>query len=282
MRKRTVFFVSDQTGITAETLGQSLLTQFEEVRFRRITLPFIASVDKARDAVRRINLTAQVEGHRPIVFATFVQEDLRDLVATSDGLFLDFFGAFINPLEQELEMKSSHTTGRAHGMANSASYTRRIDAINFAMENDDGVRVDGYDKAQVILVGVSRCGKTPTCLYLALQHGVYAANFPLTDDEFESGRMPKDIEAHKDKLFGLTIEAGRLRQIRDGRRPDSRYASAQQVSFELREAESLYRRYGIPFMDTTHTSVEEIAARILHEKGLRRRQLDALDGADNG
>lgn len=282
MKKRTVFFVSDQTGITAETLGQSLLTQFEDVRFRRITLPFIATVDKAQDAVRRINLTAQVEGSRPIVFATFVQEDLRDLVAASDGLFLDFFGAFIDPLERELELKSSHTIGRAHGVADSASYTRRIDAVNFAMENDDGMRVDGYAKAQVILVGVSRCGKTPTCLYLALQHGVYAANFPLTDDEFQRKAMPKDIEAHKNKLFGLTIDAGRLRQIRDGRRPDSRYASPQQVNFELREAEGLYQRYGIPYMDTTHTSVEEIAARVLHDKGLRRRQLDAEELAENG
>jgi hypothetical protein len=266
MKKRTVFFVSDQTGITAETLGQSLLTQFEEVNFRRITLPFIATVDKARDAVLRINLTAQVEGFRPIVFATFVQEGLRDIVALSDGLFLDFFDAFINPLERELETKSSHTTGRAHGMADTASYLRRIDAINFAMDNDDGMRVDGYAKAEVILVGVSRCGKTPTCLYLAMQHGVYAANFPLTEDEFESRRLPKAIDAHKTKLFGLTIQPAQLRQIRDERRPDSRYASVQQVNFELREAESLYRRYGVPFMDTTHTSVEEIAARVLHEK----------------
>ena len=161
MRKRTVFFVSDQTGITAETLGQSLLTQFEEVQFRRITLPFIRSVDKAREAVRRINLTSQVEGYRPIVFATFVEEDLRDIVAESDGLLLDFFGAFIDPLERELDVKSSHTTGKAHGRADSASYLRRIDAINFAMENDDGMRVDGFEKAEVVLVGVSRCGKRP-------------------------------------------------------------------------------------------------------------------------
>ena len=274
MRKRTVFFVSDQTGITAETLGQSLLTQFEEVQFRRITLPFIRSVDKARDAVRRINLTSQVEGYRPIVFATFVEENLRDIVAGSDGLFLDFFGAFIDPLERELDVKSSHTTGRAHGRADSASYLRRIDAINFAMENDDGMRVDGFEKAEVVLVGVSRCGKTPTCLYLALQHGVYAANFPLTEDEFQRRNLPRDIQAYKAKLFGLTIEAGRLRQIRDERRPDSRYASPQQVNFELREAESLYRRHGIPYMDTTHTSVEEIAARVLHDKDLRRRELE--------
>jgi regulator of PEP synthase PpsR (kinase-PPPase family) len=279
MRKRTVFFVSDQTGITAETLGQSLLTQFEEVRFRRITLPFIKSVDKAREAVHRINLTAQVEGFPPIVFATFVQDSLRDEVAKCDGLFLDFFGTFIEPLERELNVKSSHTTGRAHGRADSASYLRRIDAINFAMENDDGMRVDGYDKAEVILVGVSRCGKTPTCLYLALQHGVYAANFPLTEDEFQRRRLPKDIEAYKAKLFGLTIEPVRLRQIRDERRPDSRYASPQQVNFELREAESLYRRYGVPYMDTTHTSVEEIAARVLHDKDLRRRSLDESDVA---
>lgn len=269
MRKRTVFFVSDQTGITAETLGHGLLTQFEGIDFRHVTLPFINTIDKAREAVRRINLTAQVEGNKPIVFCTFVQPEYRDVVRECAGLCLDFFDAFIGPLERELEVRSSHTTGRAHGMADVAQYTRRIDAVNYAMANDDGVSAKNYDKADIILIGVSRCGKTPTCLYLALRHGVFAANYPLTDDDFESQQLPAPLRQYADKLFGLTIQAERLAQIRAGRRPDSNYASPRQISFEIRQAEAIFRRFGVPFVDTTHTSIEEIATSIMQQTNIQ-------------
>lgn len=273
MNRRTVFFVSDQTGITAETLGRSLLTQFETIRFRQVTLPFISSVDKAREAVRRINLTFQVEGCRPIVFATFAQRELRNIVAEAQGLFLDFFDAFIGPLEREFELQSSHTTGRAHGLADDAVYNRRIDAMNYALSTDDGAGVRHYDRADAILVGVSRSGKTPTCLYLALHYGVFAANYPLTDEDFESGQLPTRLQRYRDRLFGLTITPERLRTIRTGRRPDSRYASAQQVTFEVRAAESLFTRNGIAFADTTQSSIEEISATILNEMGIERGEL---------
>jgi len=263
MLTRTVFFISDQTGITAETLGHSLLTQFEGVKFREVTLPFIDSVDKAEEVRKRINLTDEVEGSRPIVFGTFVQAEFRDVIKRSKGLFLDFFDAFIVPLEKELEMKSTHTTGKAHGVSDSANYARRMEAVNFAVTNDDGLNTSGYTQSQAILGGVARCGKTPTCLYLALQHGVFAANYPLNEDDFESGKLPRALEQNKDKIFGLTIDAERLQQIREERRPDSRYASTQQVGFELRAAEGLFRKYGIPHLNTTHTSIEEIAAKIM-------------------
>ena len=273
MKQRTVFFVSDQTGITAETLGRSLLTQFDGLKFRHVTLPFIATGDKAREAVRRINLTAEVEGVRPLVFSTFVQNEIRDIVRGCNGLLLDFFDAFIGPLERELERPSSHTSGRAHGLADDAAYARRIDAVNFTLANDDGIGVQNYARADLILVGVSRSGKTPTCLYLALQYGVYAANYPLTEEHFDamSGDLPEPLRPHSKKLVGLTIEARRLQQIRANRRPDSRYASAQQISFELREAEALFKMHAIPYLDTTHASIEEIAIRILDSTGLRER-----------
>ncbi|MFK8030401.1 MAG: pyruvate, water dikinase regulatory protein [Gammaproteobacteria bacterium] len=270
MLTRTVFYISDQTGITAETLGHSLLTQFEDVKFRAVTLPFIDTVDKAEEAYRRVNLTSDVEGSRPIVFSTFVQDDLRDIVSQSNGLFLDFFDAFIGPLEKELGSKSTHTTGKAHGVADSANYSRRMEAVNFAVTNDDGANVNGFSQAQVILVGVSRCGKTPTCLYLALQHGVFAANYPLNEDDFEAGRLPRVLEENKDKLYGLTIEPARLQQIREERRPDSRYSSSRQVGFELRAADALYRKYGVPNLNTTHTSIEEIAAKVMSHMHLKR------------
>ncbi|MGH8170020.1 MAG: kinase/pyrophosphorylase, partial [Steroidobacteraceae bacterium] len=169
MSRRTVFFVSDQTGVTAETLGHSLMTQFEGLEFRPVTLPFVSTRDKAEEAVRRIDRAAAEEGLRPIIFSTLVQDELRDTVMRAKGLFLDFFAAFVGPLERELNTRSTHRAGRAHGIADSGAYTARINATNFALSNDDGIGGD-YERADVVLVGVSRSGKTPTCLYLALQY----------------------------------------------------------------------------------------------------------------
>ena len=268
--RRTVFFVSDQTGVTAETMGHSLMTQFEGMEFRPVTLPFVASVDKAQEAVRRINRAAEEEGIRPIIFSTLVQDDLRGIVMTANGLFLDFFAAFVGPLERELNTRSTHRAGRAHGMADTAAYTARIDATNYALSNDDGTGGD-YAHADVILVGVSRSGKTPTCLYMALQYGVFAANYPLTEEDLESGKLPRRLESFRRKLFALSIKPERLQQIRNERRPASRYASPQQVQYELRAAEALFTRYSIPCLDTTECSIEEIASRILNTSGIERR-----------
>jgi regulator of PEP synthase PpsR (kinase-PPPase family) len=278
MNHRTVFFVSDQTGVTSETLGHSLLTQFDGLKFRGVTVPFINTPDKAKECVRRINLTAEVEGSKPIVFATMVQDNLRDIIDKSHGLVLDFFGAFIGPMERELGHASSHATGKAHGVADRRSYTRRIDAMNYALEHDDGSTTRDYSKADLILVGVSRSGKTPTCLYMALRYGVYAANYPLTEEEFEQGKLPPALVRHKERLFGLSITPERLQQIRQERRPESRYASAGQVSFELRSAAALFARYGIPHLDTTESSVEEIASAVLDRTGLLRRLQEGGEG----
>lgn len=271
MTRRTVFFVSDQTGVTAETLGHSLLTQFDGAEFDRVTVPFINSVDKADEAVRRINAVAREQGTRPIIFSTLVQDDCRERFIQATGLFLDFFEMFLGPLERELQVKSSHTSGAAHGMKDFGTYDKRIEATNFALNNDDGMRTGGYELADVILIGVSRSGKTPTCLYLAMTYGVYAANFPLSDEELESGRLPATIEPFRDKLYGLTIAPERLQQIRKERRAKGRYASNQQVRYELRAAEALFRRYGIPYADTTRLSIEEIASTILSSTGVERR-----------
>jgi regulator of PEP synthase PpsR (kinase-PPPase family) len=271
MDRRTVFFVSDQTGVTAETMGHSLLTQFDGQAFRQVTLPFISTVDKAEEAVRRINATGETEGLRPVVFSTLVQEDMREIIKRANALFLDFFDAFLGPLEAELKAKSSRTQGRAHGMQDIGAYTLRINATNFALANDDGAITRDYDRADLILVGVSRSGKTPTCLYMALQYGIFAANFPFADEEFETGRLPQSLVNHARKLYGLTIAPERLQQIRNERRPNSRYSSPSQVEYELRAAEGIFRRYDIPFIDATECSIEEIASRILDKTGVERR-----------
>jgi [pyruvate, water dikinase]-phosphate phosphotransferase / [pyruvate, water dikinase] kinase len=269
--RRTVFFVSDRTGITAETLGHSLLTQFDGIEFRPVTVPFIATKDKAEETACRINETAEEEGARPLVFSTLITDECRQIIKAANGMYLDFFDAFIGPLERELEVTSSHAAGRAHGVFDAETYTRRIDAMNYALANDDGITTRYYDGAEVILVGVSRSGKTPTCLYLALHYGVYAANYPLTEDDLEDGKLPKSLEKHRKKLFGLTIDPTRLQEIRNERRPDSHYSSVRQVNYEVNEAEFLFRRYGIPFVSTTTSSVEEIATTVLHSAGLQRR-----------
>ncbi len=271
MARRTVFFLSDQTGVTAEMLGHSLLTQFDEQEFEKITLPFIDSADKAEAAIRQINAVAVEQASQPIIFSTLVQDDLRARFQHASGLFLDFFDAFIGPLERELKVKSSHTVGRAHGMADAGAYDRRIEATNFALTYDDGAQTKEYDKADLILIGVSRSGKTPTCLYFAMTYGVFAANYPLAEDELESGDLPTALVPYRDKLYGLTISADRLRQIRKERRPTGRYSSAQQVAFELRSAEALFRRYQISYVDTTKFSIEEIASTILSSTNVERR-----------
>jgi regulator of PEP synthase PpsR (kinase-PPPase family) len=246
------------------------MTQFEGQEYRPVTLPFVSSLDKAHESVRRINRAAEDEGLRPIVFSTLVQDELRDVVVGANALFLDLFSAFVGPLERELNTRSTHRAGRAHGIADLAAYTTRINATNFALANDDGTGGD-YAHADVVLVGVSRVGKTPTCVYMALQYGVFAANYPLTEDDLEAGKLPARLEPFRAKLFALTIKPERLQQIRSERRPQSRYASRPQVLYELRTAEALFARYAIPSLDTSDSSIEEIASRILNTTGIERR-----------
>jgi regulator of PEP synthase PpsR (kinase-PPPase family) len=271
MSRRTVFFVSDQTGVTAETLGHSLLTQFEGHEFDLVTLPFLDTLDKVDDALKLISDRAAEQSVRPIIFSTLVQDNLRDRFRPEKGILIDFFASFLPTLEDCLHSKSSHKAGRAHGLVDANSYDQRMEATNYALNNDDGARTRDYDRADIILVGVSRSGKTPTCLYLALTYGVFAANYPLSEDELESGQMPKILQPHLNKLYGLTIEPGRLQQIRMERRATGKYATPQQVGFEIREAEAMFQRLQIPFVDTTKSSIEELASTILAATGVERR-----------
>ena len=269
--RRTVFFISDRTGITAEMLGNSLLTQFESLQFHRVTIPFVDSMEKVGDAVRQVNATAQAEGRRPIVVSSIVDDVMSEAIRRDvDGLTLDMFQTFIQPLEAEFGTKSSHAAGRSHGIANSHEYFARMEAINFTQAYDDGAATRDLDKAQVILIGVSRCGKTPTSLYLALQFGIRAANFPLTPDDFTDRRLPASLAPFRERLFGLTIQPERLREIREERRPGSHYAQLDNCRHEVREAENLMLQHNLPMLDTTSKSIEEIATTILHRAKLAR------------
>lgn len=270
-RDRTVFFVSDGTGLTAEALGHSLLTQFEGIKFTPAVIPFVDSVDKAREAVARIGRARASADARPIVFTTLIDDAVRDVLREADALVLDFFESFLSPLEAEFGTRSTHTVGRSHGVAGNAEYQLRIEAVNYALAHDDGQSNRDLEKADVILVGVSRSGKTPTCLYLALQLGIKAANCPLIPEDFERGSLPPAIERQRHKLYGLTITPERLAEIRHERRPDSRYASLENCRLEVDGAERLMRRYGIPWLNSTTRSIEEIATKILQDIRLERR-----------
>jgi [pyruvate, water dikinase]-phosphate phosphotransferase / [pyruvate, water dikinase] kinase len=262
---RTVFFISDGTGITAETFGNAILAQFE-FKPRHVRLPFIDSVDKAHQVVRQVNHTAEVEGRKPIVFTTLVNVEILQVIEEGcRGMLLDMFGTFVRPLEIELGMKSNHRVGRFSDVSKSKEYHDRIEAINFSLAHDDGQSNRDLEQADVILVGVSRSGKTPTSLYLAMQHGLKAANYPLIPEDFDRKQLPAALVPHRKKLFGLTIQPERLAEIRNERRPNSRYAALENCRMEVAEAEAMMRRAGIRWLSTTTKSIEEIATTILQE-----------------
>ncbi len=270
---RSVFFVSDGTGITAETLGHSVLTQFGDLRYRTTRIPFIDSSEKARDAALRINEAGQRDGRRAIVFSTLVNPPIaQELRSSTDAFFIEMFETFVKPLEAELGLKSTHTIGRSHNIGtNSEDDKNRIEAINFALAHDDGQSAKGLASADVILVGVSRSGKTPTTLYLAMQYGVKAANYPLIPEDFERNTLPQPLAPYKGKMFGLSIAPERLSEVRNERRPNSRYAALENCRYEVDEAEKMMRREGIRWLSSTAKSIEEIAATIMQEIRLDRR-----------
>ncbi len=267
---RTAFFVSDSTGITAETLGHSLLAQFEGIKMRQVRMPFIDSRAKVLECVERISQAARDDGVRPIVFSTLVQHDLNLILCSSDGLCLPLFTTFIGLLESELEMRATQAVGRFHGSTDSTSYHERIESINYALSHDDGVTNKGLEEAEVILVGVSRCGKTPTSVYLAMQFGVKAANYPLIPEDFERRSLPEGLDKYRDKLFGLTIQPERLHAIRTERLANSRYASLDNCRKEIADAEKMMRKEGIRWLDSSTKSIEEISTTIMQEIKLDR------------
>jgi hypothetical protein len=268
--RRPIFYISDGTGITAETIGHSVLTQFEGVDFDAVRIPFVDDEEKAHAAVARIRNAQLQYGARPIVINTVVDPRLSDVLQLSGALMLDVFAPFIVPLERELERKRSSRVGQAHGMVDFAQYEMRINATNYALTHDDGIDFN-YNDAEVILVGVSRSGKTPTCLYLALHYGVRAANYPLTPEDLEVDGLPARLRAHRRKLFGLTIDPQRLQQVRQQRRPDSRYATIEQCRSEVARAEQMFRNENLHALSTTHTSIEEIASKIMATVGLEKQ-----------
>lgn len=268
MKKCTIFYVSDGTAITAETVGHSLISQFRDITFKQIRIPFVDSEEKAHKAAAEIK--SEHIDCQPMVINTVVDINLRRIIHSGGGLKLDPFNRLLREIEENYKITRSPVVGRAHGRVDSKAYTARMDATNYALLHDDGVSVS-YDEADIILLGVSRCGKTPTCLYLALQYGVKAANYPLTEEDLDKLKIPDRILKHKHKVFGLTIDPFRLSQIRSERRAGTQYSNPRQCQREVSDAESMYLRNGINFLSTTDTSIEEISGKVLQALKLTNR-----------
>ncbi len=262
-QQRTVFFVSDGTGITAESLGQ-LLAHFPSVKFKQVRLPFTDTVSKVTIALGKFAQAEKEDGVRPIVVMTLAKPDLEAMIKQGNALYLDVFSSFVDPLAEELQVKPSQTSGIAHSVLGN-SYYERIDAINFTLNHDDGMTDFGLNEAQVILVGVSRCGKTPTSLYLAMQFGIKAANYPLIPEDLERNALPEALKKYPEKIYGLSISPERLHNVRSERRPDSHYASLENCKKEIRMAESMMEREGIAWVDSTKRSIEELSAIIMQK-----------------
>jgi [pyruvate, water dikinase]-phosphate phosphotransferase / [pyruvate, water dikinase] kinase len=265
-----VFFLSNRTAITAETLGHSLLAQFPGVDFSSITIPFVDDITKANKIVERINTEAELSGIRPIVISTMADEAISKIILSSRALVLDPFDRFLPDLEATLQAHSIHESGQSHRISNQMLYESRIDAIDFSLIHDDGATTKLYDKTDIVILGVSRSGKTPTCLYLALQFGIKAANYPITEEDMDSEDLPKHLKVHKHKLFGLTTDPNRLAHIREERRAGSRYASIEQCRYEVKAAEQMFEQFGVPYLNTTTMSIEEISTKIVEVAGLKR------------
>lgn len=261
--RRTVFYVSESTGITAETMGHSLLSQFDAVDFEQVYMPYINTELRARALNQRVQEAAERDGGRPIVFATMLDDRIRQILREGNCFYLELFEGFIEPLAEELGVAPSRKSGRSHAITKPSSYTKRIEAINFAMSNDDGMRPDNFAHADVVLIGVSRSGKTPTCLYLAMHYGLRSANYPLTEEDFARGEVPAEVWACRQKLFALTIDAQRLQLIREERRPGSEYASAARCQRDVRRAQNIYKELDVPILNTTSQSIEEISSHIV-------------------
>ena len=274
--KRKVFYLSDSTGITAENLGKSLLTQFPQIQFESVTRPFVDTPEKAQKIAVEINQESQTSSHRPIVVDTIVDSEVSGIISSADCFYIDIFSTFLSPLEHELEVKSAHHVGhmpifKEDSRVVDEQYMQRIDAVHFALANDDGMQLNRYADADIILIGVSRTGKTPSSVYLGMQYGIKAANYPLIPDDLETKKLPSALREHQKKLFGLTIRPARLSDIRNERKPNSNYAALRTCVDEIRQAETLYRQYRVPYIDTTQLSVEEISARMLQRAGIERR-----------
>lgn len=266
---QNVFLVSDSTGITVDSLGQSLFTQFPNIQFEKTVFPFVSNENEAKRVITHIQNISAKDKTTPIVFSSLANEQLKNLFLSKGIPIIDIFSTFIPAMESQLNAHASHAIGETHGVSNSTRYIKRIDALNYTLSHDDGMKISNMESADIILTGVSRSGKTPTCLYLAMHYNLKAANYPLVDNDLDSASLPQPIADYKNRLFGLTISPKQLSKIRQERRPSSKYSSLSQCELEIKNAENIFLQSKIPYLDTTTISIEEIATSIIQRLNIK-------------
>ena len=264
-----MFFISDSTGITVESLGQSLFTQFPDIKFEKEVFPFVSEKKEAERVISYIQEKATKNLSSPIVFTSLADESIKNLFVSNGIVVLDIFSTFIPAMESHLGSHATHAIGETHGVGSTTVYIKRIDALNFALSHDDGMKIDDIEQADIILTGVSRSGKTPTCLYLAMHYNLKVANYPLADSDFDNSFLPTILSQAHGRVFGLTIAPQQLCKIREERKPNSRYASYEQCVFEVEKAEAIFKNSKLPYIDTSSISIEEIATTIIQRMNLK-------------
>ncbi|WP_172562643.1 posphoenolpyruvate synthetase regulatory kinase/phosphorylase PpsR [Vibrio furnissii] len=270
-QSRDVFYVSDGTAITCETLGHVVLGQFSFVPNEK-TFPFVETDDKLSDLIKQIEHSFQRSGVRPLVFFSIVIPEFRTRLLNAPAHCYDVLESIVQRVKDDIQMEPTPKLQRSRSVGkDSNTYFDRIAAIEYTLAHDDGISTKGLDQADVVLLGVSRSGKTPTSLYMAMQFGLRVVNYPFIADDIRALKLLPEFEIHRHKLFGLTIDPERLTEIRENRLSGSDYASTEQCQTELATVEALFRREAIPYINTSSLSVEEISTRILEKAGLKRR-----------
>jgi len=273
-----VFFLSDSTGISAETMGNALLIQFPQLRFERQLIPFISTPEEARRVVAILDEAASGPV-TPIAFTTAATDEIREVLLTSRCPMIDFFKLHVTRVESILGVPAARVAAQLHGVGDVQRYNARMAAIEYSIEHDDGQSLRALDRADIILIAPSRCGKTPTTMYLALQHGLFVANYPLVDEDLESADLPRPITKLRDRCIGMLATPARLSEVRQQRRPNSTYASLEQCTYELRRAEAMYAANRIPAINSTTRSVEEMSTLIVQTYSARVRAGGHVKGA---
>lgn len=267
-KSKDIYYISDSTAILVKNLGHSLICQFPEINFIEEKFPFVNSVKEAQKVLAHI--LKRSGGRQPIVFSTIMNEDVRNVFNNSEIEFIDAYGHFLTRLEDCLEATALRVAGY-YRTTTEVDLAKRAENINFSLEHDDGTGLDGYPAADVILLGISRTGKTPISVYLATQMGLKAANFPLIDKYLTEYRLPDQIVRSKHKAVGLTTTPELLSSIRERRLPGSNYARLSTCLEEMDQADKIYKKYKIPTISSAGKSIEEIATQVSQELKLSKR-----------
>jgi len=265
---KDVYYISDSTGILATNLGQALICQFPEVNFSGEKFPFIRTVEDAKKTLAYI--LSRSGGRRPLIFSTIINSDVRKIFDSPEVEFFDAFGHFLDRLETCLETPALREPGFARHLDN-VHMAKRVEAIYFCLEHDDGRKVDEFDEADIILLGVSRAGKTPISVYLSTQMGLKSANFPLTSEYLTRYRIPDGIMQNRAKAVGLTTSAQLLNSVREKRYPGSNYAKLSTCIEEIHQAQRIFQKNKIPIISTAGKSIEEAATQVLRELSILKK-----------